>query len=128
MDTKRPFARLAARASAGCAVGALVLFVAPSLGQGWLAGMPEAYGRTLFTLSALGLCVCLVVSLAMGVSALWGLKRHGRSGILAPALLGLILSGLMMLPILRGLNAGMSAQARESQAPLPVSTNRTRTP
>jgi len=68
------------------------------------------------------------VSLAMGATALFGMKRHGRQGILVPAVLGMILSGLMMIPILRGMNAGLAAQARELPGPASASTNSTPAP
>lgn len=99
--------------SAGFAVGALLLFVVSVLAHGWASSSSEVYGRAFVTLCALGVCVSLLVSVACGITALCGLQRHGRSGLLAPALLGLILSGLMLIPILRSLQSEMAAQARE---------------
>lgn len=119
--------RTAARLSAGFAVGALLLFVVSVLAHGWAAGSSEVYGRAFVTLCALGVCVSLLVSLACGVAALCGLQRHGRSGILAPALLGLILTGLMLFPILRSLHSGMAAQAREPGS-VPATTTTTAPP
>lgn len=128
MDTKRPFASTAARASAGFAVGALALSVVVwYLERTGLTGVPEVYGRALVTLSALGVCACLLVSSAMGVMALCGVRTHGRPGILAPAMIGLTLSGFMLLPILLKFGADMAAQAREVPPPA-VSTNRTQSP
>lgn len=124
--TKCPFARRAARASAACAIVAVVLFAAPFAGRLFPSDMPQVYRATLYTLSALGVCLCLLLAFALGFIGLAGMKRHGRPGILAPACLGLLLSTLMMIPILHGLSASLKAQARESQIPSATTTNRLR--
>jgi len=38
----------------------------------------------------------MVVGLALGVIALFGTRKHGIRGILAPALAGIIINGLLM--------------------------------
>ena len=89
--------------------------MAQFLGRLWPARMPEVYAHALLTMAALGVCLCLLVSIGTGVGALCGVKRHGRTGIVGPAVLGLVLSGLMLVPIVKGVNDGIAAQARERQ-------------
>ena len=115
MESKRPLARRAARASAGFALAGLVLFLAQYGVRLRPAGMPEVYAHALLTMAALGVCLCLLVSIGTGVGALCGVKRHGKTGIVGPAVLGLVLSGLMLVPIVKGVNDGIAAQARERQ-------------
>jgi hypothetical protein len=38
----------------------------------------------------------MLVGLGSGVVALFGIRTHGRSGILAPALVGIIINGLLL--------------------------------
>ena len=38
----------------------------------------------------------LVLGLALGIAALFGIRKHGRKGILAPAAIGIVLNALLL--------------------------------
>ena len=40
--------------------------------------------------------VLIVAGICLGIAALFSIRRHDRKGILAPALVGLILNGLLL--------------------------------
>ena len=57
---------------------------------------------------ALGVALFFVIGFALGISALFGIRKYGTKGILAPAFAGIILNGLclgaMVTALLVGLN------------------------
>ncbi len=108
METKRPFARVAAQLALWLAFAAVVLFVIPVIAQPTRAAMPTAYGLAIVTLLALGVFVCLVASVLCATVALCGVRKHGRQGILAPAVAGLVLAVLMLIPVLLGMASGFA--------------------
>ena len=77
------FAHQAAKASWFSAV---IIFLLLSFGS--------RIGGRLFV--ELGALLLMVVGLALGVIALFGTRKHGIRGILAPALAGIIINGLLM--------------------------------
>jgi hypothetical protein len=82
------FAHQAAKASWASAV---IIFGLAAFGG---AAQREFVGaRVLIELVALFL---MVVGLALGVVAWFGIRKHGTRGILAPAVVGIILNGLLL--------------------------------
>jgi hypothetical protein len=79
----RAFAHQAARASW---LGPIVIFVLFAAGH-------QFASRMVLELVALAL---MVAGICLGVAALCGIRKHGRKGILTPALVGLILNGLLL--------------------------------
>ena len=85
-----PFAKQAARASWVAPICVAVL-------DGATHGVRMDYsnpwrGPIVLGVAVLAL-VLLVFGLTMGILALFGVKRHGREGILAPAVVGICLNG-----------------------------------
>ena len=116
METKRPFARVAAWLALWLAFAAVVLFLVPIVTQPTRAAMPAAYGLALVTLMALGVFVCLVTSVLFAIVALCGVRKHGRKGILAPAVTGLVIAVLMLIPVLLGMASGLAEASRSANA------------
>lgn len=77
------FANQAAKASWIAPLVVLALFVFAH----------QIAARVLLELIALGL---IVTGICFGVAALFGIRKHGKKGILTPALVGLILNGLLL--------------------------------
>jgi|GEM_PF-6732471 hypothetical protein len=114
MEPKRPFASRAGWLALWLAWAAVMLCLVPVVTKPWRASMPDAYGLTLVTLASLGVFLCLVVSVVCGVLALFGIRKHGRKGILAPALAGLVIATLMLIPVLLGMASGFAEAAGSS--------------
>ena len=108
METKRPFARVAAWLALWLALAAVVLFLVPLITQPTRSSLPAAYGLALVTLLALGVFVCLVASVLCATVALCGVRKHGRKGILVPALAGLAIAVLMLSPVVSGIASGFA--------------------
>jgi predicted membrane protein len=53
----------------------------------------QVAARVILELIAL---VLIVAGICLGIAALFGIRKHGRKGIFAPALAGLILNGLLL--------------------------------
>jgi len=65
----------------------------------------------------------MVVGLILGVIALFGIRKHGTKQILAPALVGIIIHGLLLsIFITNFLAARAAAQRRTSAWAAPVVT------
>jgi hypothetical protein len=47
--------------------------------------------------------------LGLGIAALFGIRKHGRKGILAPALAGLVLNGLLLFIFITNFVAARAA-------------------
>jgi hypothetical protein len=77
------FAHQAARASW---LGPILIFLL-------FAFAHQVAARVLLELIAL---VLIVAGISLGVAALFGIRKHGRKGILAPALVGIALNGLLL--------------------------------
>jgi len=116
METKRPFARVAGWLALWLAVAAVLLSLVPVITQPARAEMPAAYGLALVTLMALGVFVCLVASVLCAIVALCGVRKHGRQGILAPAVVGLVIAVLMLIPVLVGMVSGFAETSRPAKA------------
>lgn len=116
METKRPFVRVAGWAALWCAVAALALILVPVLAKPAPAAQPSAFALALVTLSALGVFACLLAALLFGVIALCGVRKHGRQGILAPAVCGLGLALAMLVPVVWGMASGFAEHARQVKA------------
>jgi hypothetical protein len=127
METKRPFACVAGWLALWLAVAAVVLFLVPMVTQPTRASMPAAYGIALITLAALGVFGCLVGSVLCAIVALVGVRKHGHTGILAPAVAGLVIAVLMLIPILLGMASGFTESARSAKA-RDGATNQSTTP
>ena len=79
----KPFAHQAARASW---LGPIVIFVMFAAGH-------QVAAQFVLELIALAL---IVAGICLGVAALCGIRKHSRKRILTPALVGLILNGLLL--------------------------------
>src|SRR5258708_40366687 len=80
----KAFAYQAAKASW---LGLIVIFVLFAVGH-------QIEARVVLELIAL---VLIVAGICLGIAALFGIRQHGKRGILAPALVGLILNRLLLL-------------------------------
>jgi len=79
----KAFAYQAARASW---LGPVVIFVLFAFGH-------QVEARVILELIALAL---ILAGICLGIIALFGIRKHGKKGILAPALVGLIFNGLLL--------------------------------
>ncbi len=65
----------------------------------------------------------MLVGLALGVISLFGIRRHGTKQILAPALVGILINGLLLsIFITNFMAARAKAQRHASAMTLPVVT------
>ena len=63
----------------------------------------------------------IVVGLVSGVVALFGIRTHGRSAILAPASVGIIIDGLLLFIFVTNFMAARArAQQQRGDAPSPA--------
>ena len=67
----------------------------------------------------------IVVGFLLGVIALFGMRTHGKSGILAPAIVGIIINGLFLFLIVPGLLSAI-ARAQQQRGDVPPSIIQTR--
>jgi hypothetical protein len=116
METKRPFARVAGWAALWLSVAAVAAAVVTACLKSSQSSQPSVFAMALVSLSALAVFVCLLGSLGCGIIALWGVRKHGRQGILAPALCGLGLTVAMLVPVVWGMVSGFAEQARQVKA------------
>jgi hypothetical protein len=102
METKRPFARVASWSALWFATAALILLllVIVTAAKPPAAVQPSAFALAIPSLLALGVFACLLTAFGCGVIALCGVRKHGRNGILVPALCGLGLAVAMLVPVL----------------------------
>jgi hypothetical protein len=80
----KAFAHQAAKASWA---GPIVVFVLLVFGH-------QIASQVLLELIALAL---ILAGMGLGIAALFGIRKHGRKGILVPALVGLVINGLLLL-------------------------------
>ena len=104
MDTPTPqkttsFSHQAAKLSWVCPI---IIFLLLTFGK-------QAGARAIIELVAL---LLMVVGLAFGVVALFGMPAHGKSGILAPAIAGIIINGLLLFIFVTNF---LAARARAQQ-------------
>ena len=67
----------------------------------------------------------MVVGFVFGVVALFGIRTHGKSGILAPAIVGIIINGLLLFIFVTNfLAASARAQQRRGDVPSPITQTR----
>jgi hypothetical protein len=81
---KISFAHLAAKLSWGCPASIFLLSIVSRQ-----AGVPPI----ILDLVAL---VLMLAGFSFGIIALFGISRHGRKGVLAPAIVGFVLNGLLL--------------------------------
>jgi hypothetical protein len=93
------FAYEAARASW---TGPIVIFFLLTFGH-------QVTTRAVLDLIALGL---IVVGISCAVVALCGIRKHGTKGILGPALVGIVLNGLLLFIFITNFIAARAAHAR----------------
>jgi energy-coupling factor transporter transmembrane protein EcfT len=53
--------------------------------------------------------VLIVAGICLGVAGLFGIRKHGKKGILAPALVGLVLNGLLLFIFITNFVAARAA-------------------
>lgn len=53
--------------------------------------------RVIYARSVATALLLVIAGSILGIVALFGIFRHGRKGILAPAIIGIILNGLLVL-------------------------------
>jgi hypothetical protein len=90
------FARQAARAS----------WIAPVIIFLLFAFAHQVAAQLILELIAL---VLIMAGLCLGIAALFGIRKHGRKGILAPALVGLVLNGLLLFIFITNFVAARAA-------------------
>ena len=101
------FAHQAAKLSWACPI---VVFVLVAFGG-------QVGARVIIELIAL---LLIVVGLIFGVIALFGISKHGTKGILAPAIVGIIINGLLLLIFVMNF---MTARARAIQQHSSIETS-----
>jgi lipopolysaccharide export LptBFGC system permease protein LptF len=102
------FAHQAAKVSWVCPI---IVFVLVPLGG-------QVAARVIIELIAL---LLIIVGLVFGVIALSGIRKHGSKGILAPAIVGIIINGLLLFIFITNfLAARARALGHNSAAPPPV--------
>ena len=111
MDTPTPpssFSHQAAKLSWVCPI---IVFLLLTFGK-------QAGARAIIELVAL---LLIVVGFVFGVVALFGIRTHGRSGILAPAIAGIIINALLMFIFATNFLAARSrAQQQRSDVSSPI--------
>ena len=95
MDTPtRPktssFSRRAARLGWICPVISLIVFVLLIFDR-------QIIARKIIPVFVQVALLLIAVGLVSGISALFGVSKHGRKGVLVPAIVGIIVSGLLIL-------------------------------
>ncbi len=102
----RTFAHQAAKASWSTVVTICILLV--------FSGAARQPKVTLFveTLSFL----LMVAGLALGIFALFGIRTHGRKGILAPAIVGIVLNALLLFIFVTNFLAARAKAQRDAAA------------
>jgi hypothetical protein len=131
MESKRPFARRAAWFALWLAFAAVALCLVLVVTKPLRAPMPTAYELTVVSLSSLGVFLCLIVSVLYGLVALCGIRKHGRKGILAPAVTSLVIATLMLIPILLRMASEFAESSPPSSSPVKArdgATNQAATP
>lgn len=104
----KPFAHQAAKLSWVCPIIIFLLLVA-----GKQAISP-------LILDLIGLLL-IVVGLIFGIIALFGISKHGTKGILAPAIVGIIINGLLLFIFVTNFVAARArAQQHAGIEPAPV--------
>ena len=118
MDTPTPtppktsFSHQAAKLSWVCPI---IVFLLMMFGR-------QAGARVIIELVAL---LLIVVGFAFGVVALFGIRTHGKSGILAPAIVGIIINGLLLFIFVTNfLAARARAQQQRGDVPPPITRTR----
>lgn len=86
---KSSFSRMAANLSWICPITTVIIFALLIWARDILAR------ETIAAIASSGLCL-LVVGLIFGIVALFGISRRGRKGILVPAIVGIIVNGLLI--------------------------------
>jgi hypothetical protein len=94
MDTPTPqrtasFSHLAAKLSWVCPIITIIIFVLLTFGR-------QVVARKIFAMIAAGALWLVVVGLILGIVALFGISKHGTKGILGPAIVGIIINGLLL--------------------------------
>ena len=111
MDTPTPpssFSHQAAKLSWVCPI---IVFLLLTFGK-------QAGARAIIELVAL---LLIVVGFVSGVVALFGIRTHGRSGILAPAIAGIIINALLLFIFATNFLAARSrAQQQRSDVSSPI--------
>src|SRR5687768_5866635 len=66
----------------------------------------------------------MVVGLVFGIVALFGIRTHGKSGILAPAIVGIIINGLLAFIFVTNFLAARSRAQQRGDIPAPITQTR----
>jgi hypothetical protein len=85
----KSFSRQAANLSWICPIVTIIIFVLLILSR-------QTVPRKIIALVASGALCLIVIGLMFGIVALFGLSKHGTKGILAPAIVGIIVNGLLL--------------------------------
>lgn len=121
-DSRKPFAAQAAQASVFAPLAAVVVSVMVNVGE----GIGSSSSAKVIT-AALSILL-IVLGLALGVIALFGIRRHGRKGIMANAIAGVCINGLLIAFMLLSIPIYMKAAARAKQMRSEQSADQRHTP
>ena len=83
------FSHHAATLSWVCPIITIIIFVLLIFGR-------QIIARKIIALVASGVLCLVVVGLIFGIVALFGISKHGTKGILVPAIVGIIINGLLL--------------------------------
>jgi len=97
-----PFARQAAK---GSWASAIIVFLLLAFGG-------RTGAKVILELVAL---LLIVAGLGLGVVALFGIRKHGRKGILVPALIGIIINALLIFIFVTNFLAARARTQRRSE-------------
>jgi 4-amino-4-deoxy-L-arabinose transferase-like glycosyltransferase len=110
MDTPTPpkttsFSHQAAKLSWVCPIITIIIFVLLIFNR-------QIGSRKIIALVASAALWLVVIGLVFGIVALFGISKHGTKGILAPAIVGIIINGLLLSFVVVNF---MTARARAMQ-------------
>ena len=88
--TKTSFSHQAAKLGWVCPVISVIIFVLLIFNR-------QIVARNIIPIIVPVALLLMVVGLIFGIVALFGISKHGTKGILAPAIVGIIINGLLLL-------------------------------
>jgi hypothetical protein len=103
---RKPFSRQAAILSWVCPSITIIIFVV-------LIFSGQIVPRRIIALVASGALGLIGVGLVFGIGALFGVSKYGKKGILAPAIVGIIMNGLLLSFVVTNLIRGKAGATRQ---------------
>jgi hypothetical protein len=105
-----PKTSLAQQAANGSWASPLIIFLLLVLGRNVASPL---------VLDLIGLLL-LLTGLSLGIAALFGIRKHGAKGILAPAVVGIVINGLLLLIFATNFFTARAKAKAQRDAPIPL--------